>query len=346
MAGDLSIEAAKNIPMDFSSAESLPDSHTWWSKGCSDIIDDGSVSIPVVDLTDPNAMETIKLACEEWGIFQLKNHGIPLSLLNHVNEEIKRLFSLPAEQKVKALRPPGAQAGYGSAYISPFFPKVMWHEGFTIVGSSYDDAKKVFTNHDDFARFSEKMEEIQKQLKNVVEKVTGMILNLLGVCDKEKKWVKSDNQTLQMNSYPSCPDPDRAIGLAQHKDTSIITILHQTQVHPQTRSQVLTQDQTGGLQIFKEGIGWVPVRPDPDAFVVHVGDILEILSNGKFTSVLHRVTVSRSAHRYSFAFFHRPSPESPLSPLHSHPRFRVVTLKEYDAIKAKDRPNALASISV
>ncbi|XP_054817716.1 gibberellin 3-beta-dioxygenase 1-like [Prosopis cineraria] len=314
--------------MDFSSTKSLPD------------------SMPVVDLKDPNVKEAIRLACEERGIFQLKNHGIPLSQLNDVDEEIKRLFSLPTEQKAKALRSPGAKSGYGSANISPFFSKVMWHEGFTIVGSSYDDAKKVFPDHDDNARFCETIEEIQKQLKKLAEKVTCVILELLGVRDEENKWVKSNNHTLRMNLYPSYPDPDEAIGLAQHKDTSIITFLHQTQVYTQTRSQVQTQDQTSGLQFFKEGIGWVPVCPDPDSFVVLVGDILEILSNGRFTSVLHRVTVSRDANRYSYAFFHRPSYETLISPFHSPSRFHAVTLKEYDAIKAKDRPNALASISI
>ncbi|XP_028802354.1 gibberellin 3-beta-dioxygenase 1-like [Neltuma alba] len=344
MAGALSGEAAKDIPIDFSSTQSLPDSHTWWSNGCSDIID-GSVSVPVVNLNDPNAKETIKLACQEWGIFQLKNHGIPLSLLKEVDDEIQRFFSLPTEQKAKALRPPGGSAGYGSAYISPFFPKVMWHEGFTINRSCYDEAKKVLPDHD-LARFCETMEEIQKQLKRVTEKVTGVILELLEVRDEEKKWVKSDNVTLQMNLYPRCPEPDRAIGFAQHKDTSIVTFLHQTQVETQTRSEIPTKDQTSGLQIFKEGIGWVPVRPDPDMFVVQIGDILEILSNGRCPSVLHRVTVSGSANRYSYAFFHRPSAEALLSPFKSPPRFRALTLKEYDALKAKDRHNALASISI
>ncbi|XP_028802353.1 gibberellin 3-beta-dioxygenase 1-like [Neltuma alba] len=345
MAGALSGEAAKMMPIDFSSVESLPDSHTWWPNGCSDIIH-GSISIPVVDLTDPNAMESIRLACEEWGIFQLKNHGIPLSLLKQVDDEIKHLFSLPSEQKLKALRRRPGTTGYGPAAISPFFPKSMWHEGFVIVGSSYDEAKKVLPGHHELARFCETMEEIQKQLKIVAEKVTGVILEILGVRDEEKKWIKGDNVAFRMNSYPSCPEPDRALGLAEHKDTSIITFLHQTQVKNRTRSEIQTQDQTRGLQIFKDGIGWVPVHPDPDVFVVQVGDILEILSNGRFGSVLHRVTVSGSAHRYSYAYFHRPSSEALLSPFVSPPRFRALTLKELDALKVKGRANAMPSISI
>ena len=191
------------------------------------------------------------------------------------------------------------------------------------------------------------MEEIQRQLNNLSEKVTGVILESLEVSDEEKKrFIKSNNKTLQMNRYPCCPDPDRALGFVQHKDTSIITFLHQIQEEARTRNEIQIQDQTSGLQIFKEGIGWVPVHPDPDAFVVNVGDILEILSNGRFHSVLHRVTVSGTAHRYSYAYFHRPSPETLLAPFDSPPRFRTLTLREFDALKAKDLVNAMASISI
>ncbi|KAK4274395.1 hypothetical protein QN277_017621 [Acacia crassicarpa] len=343
MAGALSGEAAENMAIDFSSTRRLPESHRW-SNVCSNVVD-GSVSIPMVDLQDPNAMETIKLACEEWGIFQLKNHGIPLSLLKEVDEEIKRFFSLPAEQKTKALRPPGGKSSYGSPYISPFFPKVMWHEGFTMTGSCYDDATQVFPEHD-LAHFRKTMEEIQKQLKMMAEEVTSVILELLGVHDEEEIWVKSNNYTLQMNKYPSCPNPDQAMGFAPHKDTSIVTFVHQTQVEAKTGSEIRTEDQTRGLQIFKEGIGWVPVHLDPDVFVVNVGDILEILSNGRFTSVLHRATVSETTHRYSYAYFHRPSLETLISPFTSPPHFRALTMREYDTLKAKNIHNALASISI
>ena len=150
------------IPLDFSSLSSLPDSHAWHRpddiddddqfsfNGCHDDGDDGS-SIPIIDLMDPNAMELIGLACEKWGAFQLKNHGVPLSAIEEVEQEAKRLFALPTEQKLKALRSPGGATGYGRARISPFFPKFMWHEGFTIMGSPSSDAKKIWPN--DYARF-------------------------------------------------------------------------------------------------------------------------------------------------------------------------------------------------
>uniref|UniRef100_J3KZZ2 Isopenicillin N synthase-like Fe(2+) 2OG dioxygenase domain-containing protein n=2 Tax=Oryza brachyantha TaxID=4533 RepID=J3KZZ2_ORYBR len=44
--------------------------------------------------------------------------------------------------------------------------------------------------------------------------------------------------------------------------------------------------------------------------VVHIGDALEILASGRYTSVLHRGLVSREAVRVSFVVFCEPPPES------------------------------------
>lgn len=139
------------IPTDFSSLRSLPESYAWQPQ--TDDYDGGGSgsSIPVIDMMDSNAEEKIGFACEEWGVFQLKNHRVALSLIEEVEVEAKRLFALPAKQKMKALRDPNGASGYGRAKISPFFPKYMWHEGFTIVGSPSQHAKQIWPH--DYAPF-------------------------------------------------------------------------------------------------------------------------------------------------------------------------------------------------
>ena len=140
-----------NLPLDFSSIQSLPDSHAW-PESTGDQVSDGDGSfLPIIDLNDPNAIELIGLACKNWGAFQLKNHGIPLSVIEEVEVQTKRLFDLPTEQKLKALRSPDYPTGYGTIWISPFFQKYMWQEGFTIFGSAANDAKKIWP--DDYERF-------------------------------------------------------------------------------------------------------------------------------------------------------------------------------------------------
>ena len=78
-------------------------------------------------------------------------------------------------------------------------------------------------------------------------------------------------QSMRMNYYPPCPEPDMTIGLTPHSDAGALTIL-------------LQLDDIDGLQIRKER-RWVPVKPLPNAFVINVGDIMDVL----FSSVVSNI---------------------------------------------------------
>lgn len=69
------------------------------------------------------------------------------------------------------------------------------------------------------------------------------------------------SQLMSINYYPSCPNPDLTLGLANHSDASVITVLMQSDV--------------SGLQVFKNA-KWVAVEPIADAFVVNLGDQLQV----------------------------------------------------------------------
>jgi len=69
-------------------------------------------------------------------------------------------------------------------------------------------------------------------------------------------------QSMRMNYYPPCPQPEQVIGLTPHSDAVGITFL-------------LELNEVHGLQIRKDGI-WIPVVPLPDAFIVNIGEILEV----------------------------------------------------------------------
>ncbi|KAF7830238.1 gibberellin 3-beta-dioxygenase 1 [Senna tora] len=325
------------IPLDFSSVNAtLPESHAWTRHHEESGSGSGSgSSIPVIDLMDGNAVRMMGEACEEWGAFQLKKHGVGSRVVEGVEVEAKRLFALPANQKMKALRSAGGASGYGRARISPFFPKYMWHEGFTIIGSPSHHAELIWPNR--YASFCDVIENYQKEMKVLAEKLTRMIFEYLGINEEETKWVGSNrvSEAVQLNYYPRCPEPNRAMGLAPHTDTSLLTILHQSQTKE-------------GLQIFKEGVGWVRVQPEPGALVVNAGDLLHIISNARFPCALHRVTVNRLHHRYSVAYFYGPPVDYVVSPLAATceaARFRGVTVRDYIGIKSKNLEEALSLIS-
>lgn len=73
--------------------------------------------IPVVDLSNPNAKHHIVTACEEYGIFKVVNHGVPLDFMSTLETQALKFFNLPQSEKDKA--GPADPFGYGSKRIGP-----------------------------------------------------------------------------------------------------------------------------------------------------------------------------------------------------------------------------------
>ncbi|KAF8413629.1 hypothetical protein HHK36_001621 [Tetracentron sinense] len=107
-------------------------------------------------------------------------------------------------------------------------------------------------------------------------------------------------QSMRMNYYPPCPQPELVIGLTPHSDSVALTILLQV-------------NEMEGLQIKKDG-RWIPVKPLPNAFIVNIGDILEIVTNGAYRSIEHRATVNSEKERISIATFYIPNRNGELGP--------------------------------
>jgi isopenicillin N synthase-like dioxygenase len=68
---------------------------------------------------------------------------------------------------------------------------------------------------------------------------------------------------------------------------------------------LLLTDEHPGLQIYHKG-EWIDVPPRPHSFVVNLGDMLQIWTNGRYKSTLHRVLTSSEYERYSIPFFYDP----------------------------------------
>ncbi|GFQ02982.1 gibberellin 3-beta-dioxygenase 1 [Phtheirospermum japonicum] len=139
----------------------------------------------------------------------------------------ERAVFAPPHQKLQAARQPGDVSGYGLARISSFFPKLMWSEGFTIAGSPIEHARLLWP--DDYQTFCDTIEEYQKATKALAGRLMWLMLGWLGITEEDNvKWAENGSSAMQLNSYPACPDPDRAMGLAAHTDSTILTILHQS----------------------------------------------------------------------------------------------------------------------
>ncbi|POO03044.1 Oxoglutarate/iron-dependent dioxygenase [Trema orientale] len=114
---------------------------------------------------------------------------------------------------------------------------------------------------------------------------------------------KDQTTSLKLNHYPPCPIPNLALGLGRHKDSGVLTVLAQ-------------DDHVGGLQVKRKTDGeWILVKPTPDAYVINVGQIIQVWSNDRYESVEHRVIVNSEKERFSIPFFFRPAYYTMVKPL-------------------------------
>lgn len=70
-------------------------------------------------------------------------------------------------------------------------------------------------------------------------------------------------QSMRMTYYPPCKQAEKVVGLSPHTDCTGLTLL-------------LQANDVQGLQIRKDGM-WVAVNVVDGAFIVNVGDILEVI---------------------------------------------------------------------
>ena len=68
---------------------------------------------------------------------------------------------------------------------------------------------------------------------------------------------------LRINFYPRCPQPELTLGVAGHSDPGGMTML-------------LVDDHVKGLQVRSPDGQWIVVEPVPDAFIVNVGDQIQV----------------------------------------------------------------------
>ncbi len=108
---------------------------------------------------------------------------------------------------------------------------------------------------------------------------------------------------LKLNHYPPQFNPEREnnIGVIPHSDSGGFTILW--------------QDHHGGLEVQSKSGEWVEAPPINDTFVVNIGNIMQVWSNGLFSSTPHRVINRGGNDRYSIPLFVNPNQEAMIEPL-------------------------------
>ncbi|XP_037426965.1 protein SRG1-like [Triticum dicoccoides] len=285
---------------------------------------DGAAQIPIIDHRrlllelDHGGEESARLhrACQDWGFFQLVNHSVPDDVVESMKANIQQFFQLPAETKKRFAQEQGQLEGYGQLFVVFEDQKLDWADMLFLYAQPPERRKTRFWP-DQPATFRSTLDRYSGALKDVSDSLLATMAKNLGL-KRETIAEKCTRgmQSFRMNYYPPCAQAEKVVGLSPHSDANLLTL-------------VLQVNHVQGLQIKRNG-SWLPVKPVPGAFIVNIGDMLEVFTNGRYRSIEHRAVVDPKEERLSVAAFHFPDMDAMIGPLEE------LTAHEDDAYKTLD----------
>jgi len=261
--------------------------------------------IPIIDISslinDENPLEVARQigdACEKVGFFYIKNHGVEQQLIDEMYTLTKRFFNLPYEEKnqINIVKSGPTLRGYIPMYAENVDPANTrdFKECFDC-GAHYDEVSPFFGPNlmpSALPRFETVAENYHCAVLALARTLIGAIALSLGLPQDYFEHLQRKPITIQrILRYP--PQMGKVtqeeIGIGAHTDYGFLT--------------VLSQDAVGGLQVRNRAGDWVTAPPVEGTFIVNIGDLVQTLTNDRYTSTMHRVINTSGLERYSIPFF-------------------------------------------
>lgn len=263
--------------------------------------------------------ERVGAACASTGCFLVTGHGVPPEPIARVHRLWRAFYDEPVERKRACAAPdPSLLRGYygfastGLAYgegqqtppdlrelyllnrIDPLPAAYIAQLGSA---GDYVAAPNIWPASPGELR--EASEAYYRLMAEVAERLLAIFTVALGLpegyfVDRTDKF----HSSLGVAHYPAqdrppLPGQQRC---GAHRDYGILTLLHQ-------------DDAPGGLQLQASDGEWIDVPPHPEALVVNLGDTMQLWTNKRWKSPLHRVVnppaeITAATRRQSLLFFH------------------------------------------
>ncbi len=271
-------------------------------------------SLPVLDLSQLDAGEEaaetfrneLRRVTHEVGFFYLVGHGISDELIAQALDVSRRFFQLPEADKLAIENVHSPQfRGYTRVGGELTHGDVDWREQIDLgvdrepvePGEGVPDYWRLEGRN----LYPEALPELKETFDRWNAELSALSLRLLrtwavslGASEDvfDEAFAERPFSAIKIVRYPGSDESQQGVGA--HRDGGVLTLL-------------LVEPGKGGLQVEHQG-EWIEAPALDNAFVVNIGEMLELATNGYLKATLHRVvSPPLGEDRISIPFFFSPA---------------------------------------
>ncbi|MDE1172159.1 MAG: 2-oxoglutarate and iron-dependent oxygenase domain-containing protein [Parvibaculaceae bacterium] len=264
-------------------------------------------SLPVIDISalygnDPAAQRRVAdelgHAARHVGFLYVTGHTVPEAVFDEMLAATRAFFALPLEEKMKVY------IGFSTNHRG-YVP-----EGEEVFAGGTRDKKEAYDLSIDLSAqdpdylagnrllgpnqwpgtpgFREPVSAYYNATFELGRTLfRGFAMALDEAPDYFDKYITRPPSQLRLVHYPYDGEASDSVGIGAHTDYECFTLLRAT---------------TPGLEVMNSKGEWIDAPPVPGAYVINIGDMLELWTNGEFLATSHRVRKVKEE-RYSFPLF-------------------------------------------
>jgi isopenicillin N synthase-like dioxygenase len=264
-------------------------------------------TLPEVDLRHPAGQlrERLREVAHEVGFFYLTGHDVPDGLIHRMLAAARRLFALPQAEKdaVAMVRSPHFR-GYTRLGGELTRGEVDWREQIDIgperepIGGPGKPDYLWLQGPNQWPAGLPELPGIVAEWDAALAKVARGLLShwaaALGSPSDvfDAAFAGAPATLIKIVHYPATAT--RSQGVGAHRDSGVLTLL-------------LAEPGSQGLQVRAGRDGdWVDVPARDEAFIVNIGELLELATGGYLRATEHRVNLRHAAGRISVPYFFNP----------------------------------------